>query len=194
MVIEAMHPGNGKARIQSRPIGYGAVFLPMRHIPPRNSRRGKSELKGEAGSPPPVEVPSITLGGCEILRASCPHGEGRMEVLVLNGAAWLSSRFRFFKILMESIRKKNSKASAFRSVNTRRATQRDLDNEGESERSRVSESPEGPLGGSRAGKHIGWRPTESVLLGRLCDHPRCPLSPFLLLAHLSTYLSVCPLF
>ncbi|XP_037383658.1 DNA-directed RNA polymerase I subunit RPA1 [Talpa occidentalis] len=41
---------------------------------------------------------------------------------------------RFFKILMESIRKKNSKASAFRNVNTRRATQRDLDNAGESER------------------------------------------------------------
>lgn len=41
---------------------------------------------------------------------------------------------RFFKILMESIRKKNNKASAFRSVNTRRATQRDLDNAGESER------------------------------------------------------------
>lgn len=76
-----------------------------------------------------------------------------MEVLVLNGAAWFSSRFRFFKILMESIRKKNSKASAFRSVNTRRATQRDLDNEGESERSRVSESPEGPLG---RGRVQGW--------------------------------------
>ncbi|KAJ8779365.1 hypothetical protein J1605_012654 [Eschrichtius robustus] len=43
---------------------------------------------------------------------------------------------RFFKILMESIRKKSSKASAFRSVNTRRATQRDLDNAGELERSR----------------------------------------------------------
>ncbi|XP_036079826.1 DNA-directed RNA polymerase I subunit RPA1 [Rousettus aegyptiacus] len=41
---------------------------------------------------------------------------------------------RFFKILMESIRKKNSKASAFRSVNTRRATQRDLDNTGGSEK------------------------------------------------------------
>ncbi|XP_006104065.1 DNA-directed RNA polymerase I subunit RPA1 [Myotis lucifugus] len=41
---------------------------------------------------------------------------------------------RFFKILMESIRKKNNKASAFRSVNTRRATQRDLDNVGESGR------------------------------------------------------------
>nr|KAF6430073.1 RNA polymerase I subunit A [Molossus molossus] len=38
---------------------------------------------------------------------------------------------RFFKMLMESIRKKNSKASAFRSVNTRRATQRDLDSAGE---------------------------------------------------------------
>lgn len=67
-----------------------------------------------------------------------------MEILVLNGSAWLSSRFRFFKILMESIRKKNSKASAFRSVNTRRATQRDLDNAGESERNQVS-AP-GPLG------------------------------------------------
>uniref|UniRef100_A0A3Q2I2F1 DNA-directed RNA polymerase subunit n=1 Tax=Equus caballus TaxID=9796 RepID=A0A3Q2I2F1_HORSE len=43
---------------------------------------------------------------------------------------------RFFKILMEAIRKKNNKASAFRSVNTRRATQRDLDNAGESERIR----------------------------------------------------------
>uniref|UniRef100_A0AAA9RXR3 DNA-directed RNA polymerase subunit n=1 Tax=Bos taurus TaxID=9913 RepID=A0AAA9RXR3_BOVIN len=43
---------------------------------------------------------------------------------------------RFFKILMEAIRKKNSKASAFRNVNTRKATQRDLDNAGESERNR----------------------------------------------------------
>ncbi|XP_030683391.1 DNA-directed RNA polymerase I subunit RPA1 isoform X3 [Nomascus leucogenys] len=43
---------------------------------------------------------------------------------------------RFFKLLMESIKKKNNKASAFRSVNTRRATQRDLDNAGESRRSR----------------------------------------------------------
>ncbi|KAM5228128.1 DNA-directed RNA polymerase I subunit RPA1 isoform 2-T2 [Ctenodactylus gundi] len=43
---------------------------------------------------------------------------------------------RFFKLLMESIRKKNSKASAFRSVNTRRATQRDLDDTGESGKSR----------------------------------------------------------
>ncbi|EPY82079.1 DNA-directed RNA polymerase I subunit RPA1 [Camelus ferus] len=43
---------------------------------------------------------------------------------------------RFFKILMESIRKKNNKASAFRSVNTRRATQRDLDDAGELDRSR----------------------------------------------------------
>lgn len=63
---------------------------------------------------------------------------------MLNGSAWLSSRFRFFKILMESIRKKNSKASAFRSVNTRRATQRDLDNTGGSEKNQVS-AP-GPLG------------------------------------------------
>uniref|UniRef100_A0A8C9AQS0 DNA-directed RNA polymerase subunit n=1 Tax=Prolemur simus TaxID=1328070 RepID=A0A8C9AQS0_PROSS len=39
---------------------------------------------------------------------------------------------RFFKLLMESIRKKNNKASAFRSVNTRRATQRDLDSAAES--------------------------------------------------------------
>lgn len=50
----------------------------------------------------------------------------------------LSSSFRFFKILMESIRKKNSKASAFRNVNTRRATQRDLDGDGEGERNGVS--------------------------------------------------------
>ncbi|KAM6179358.1 DNA-directed RNA polymerase I subunit RPA1 isoform 2-T2 [Erethizon dorsatum] len=43
---------------------------------------------------------------------------------------------RFFKLLMESIRKKHSKASALRSVNTRRATQRDLDDAGESGRTR----------------------------------------------------------
>ncbi|XP_024414252.2 DNA-directed RNA polymerase I subunit RPA1 [Desmodus rotundus] len=43
---------------------------------------------------------------------------------------------RFFKTLVESIRKKSNKASAFRSVNTRRATQRDLDNTGESGRNR----------------------------------------------------------
>nr|AAC99959.1 DNA-directed RNA polymerase I, largest subunit [Homo sapiens] len=43
---------------------------------------------------------------------------------------------RFFKLLMESIKKKNNKASAFRNVNTRRATQRDLDNAGELGRSR----------------------------------------------------------
>uniref|UniRef100_A0A452TQ21 DNA-directed RNA polymerase subunit n=1 Tax=Ursus maritimus TaxID=29073 RepID=A0A452TQ21_URSMA len=56
---------------------------------------------------------------------------------------------RFFKILMESLRKKNSKASAFRSVNTRRATQRDLDNSGESERNHGEqegdEEEEGPI-------------------------------------------------
>ncbi|XP_012587032.1 PREDICTED: DNA-directed RNA polymerase I subunit RPA1 isoform X2 [Condylura cristata] len=49
---------------------------------------------------------------------------------------------RFFKILMESIRKKNSKASAFRNVNTRRATQRDLDSAGESERGRGEQDGE----------------------------------------------------
>lgn len=62
-------------------------------------------------------------------------------MLVLNTCTWLSLHFRFFKILMESIRKKNSKASAFRNVNTRRATQRDLDNVGESEKNQVSEYP-----------------------------------------------------
>jgi len=50
---------------------------------------------------------------------------------------------------MESLRKKNNKASAFRSVNTRRATQRDLDNSGESERNRGEqegdEEEEGPI-------------------------------------------------
>ncbi|KAM9585003.1 DNA-directed RNA polymerase I subunit RPA1 [Trichechus inunguis] len=49
---------------------------------------------------------------------------------------------RFFKLLMESIRKKNIKASAFRSVNTRRATQQDLDNAGESRRNREQENDE----------------------------------------------------
>lgn len=43
---------------------------------------------------------------------------------------------RFFKLLMEAIKKKNSKASAFRSVNTRRATQKDLDDTEDSGRSR----------------------------------------------------------
>ncbi|XP_036895036.1 DNA-directed RNA polymerase I subunit RPA1 [Sturnira hondurensis] len=43
---------------------------------------------------------------------------------------------RFFKTLVESIRKKSNKASTFRSVNTRRATQRDLDNPGGSGRNR----------------------------------------------------------
>ncbi|XP_069845253.1 DNA-directed RNA polymerase I subunit RPA1 [Dipodomys merriami] len=43
---------------------------------------------------------------------------------------------RFFKLLMECIRKKSSKESTFRSVNTRRATQKDLDNAEESGRAR----------------------------------------------------------
>lgn len=46
--------------------------------------------------------------------------------------------YRFFKLLMEAIKKKNSKASAFRSVNTRRATQKDLDDTEDSGRNRVS--------------------------------------------------------
>ncbi|XP_045139829.1 DNA-directed RNA polymerase I subunit RPA1 [Echinops telfairi] len=49
---------------------------------------------------------------------------------------------RFFKLLMEAIKKKNNKASAFRSVNTRRATQRDLDHSGESGGSREQEDNE----------------------------------------------------
>ncbi|MBZ3870003.1 DNA-directed RNA polymerase I subunit RPA1 [Sciurus carolinensis] len=40
---------------------------------------------------------------------------------------------RFFKLLMDAIRKKSSKESTFRSVNARRATQRDLEGAGESE-------------------------------------------------------------
>lgn len=76
-------------------------------------------------------------------------------MLVLNRAVWLSSYFRFFKILMESIRKKNSKGSAFRSVNTRRATQRDLDNTGDSERNRVSMSPRDPSR-TNTGRVPGW--------------------------------------
>lgn len=46
---------------------------------------------------------------------------------------------RFFKLLMEAIKKKNSKASAFRSVNTRRATQKDLDDTEDSGRNRREE-------------------------------------------------------
>ncbi|XP_006900430.1 PREDICTED: DNA-directed RNA polymerase I subunit RPA1 [Elephantulus edwardii] len=49
---------------------------------------------------------------------------------------------RFFKLLMESIRKKNKAASAFRSVNTRRATQKDLDISGESGRNQEQEDNE----------------------------------------------------
>lgn len=59
-------------------------------------------------------------------------------------------------MLMESIRKKNNKASAFRSVNTRRATPRDVDNIGESERNQVSEFPRGPWGLAQAGTQ-GWK-------------------------------------
>ena len=50
--------------------------------------------------------------------------------------------YRFFKLLMEAIKKKNSKASAFRSVNTRRATQKDLDDNEDSGRNRVSKCQE----------------------------------------------------
>lgn len=46
---------------------------------------------------------------------------------------------RFFKLLMEAIKKKNSKASAFRTVNTRRATQKDLDDTEDSGRKRREE-------------------------------------------------------
>ncbi|KAM5318934.1 DNA-directed RNA polymerase I subunit RPA1 [Glossophaga mutica] len=49
---------------------------------------------------------------------------------------------RFFKTVVESIRKKSNKASTFRSVNTRRATQRDLDNTGESGRNREGDEEE----------------------------------------------------
>lgn len=94
--------------------------------------------------------------GCEVLdRTSYPRSRGE-EMLVLNGSVWLSSCFRFFKMLMESIRKKNNKASAFRSVNTRRATQRDLDNAGELGKNQVSESPRGPQGLARGGSQ-GWK-------------------------------------
>ena len=76
MVIEATHPGSGRARVQSGPIGCGAVFLLKRRIPPRNSRRGKRELKGEAGSPSPVEIPDITFGGVRSLERPVPTGRG----------------------------------------------------------------------------------------------------------------------
>lgn len=56
--------------------------------------------------------------------------------------------FRFFKLLMEAIKKKNSKASAFRSVNTRRATQKDLDDAEDSGRRRVSKGLEALVRGT----------------------------------------------
>lgn len=74
---------------------------------------------------------------------SHPLSDGRVEMLVLNRAVWLSSHFRFFRILMEYIRKKNNKASTFISIDTRRATQWDLDNTRESGRNPVS--PPGPF-------------------------------------------------
>uniref|UniRef100_A0A5F8GSU8 DNA-directed RNA polymerase subunit n=1 Tax=Monodelphis domestica TaxID=13616 RepID=A0A5F8GSU8_MONDO len=45
---------------------------------------------------------------------------------------------RFLKLLLEAIKKKNSKASSFKAVSTRRATQQDLDGDGETAGSRVS--------------------------------------------------------
>ena len=77
-------------------------------------------------------------------------------MLLGNRIAWLSSGSRFFKTLVESIRKKSNKASAFRSVNTRRATQRDLDNTGESGRNRVSGSPRGLWELAQGGSQ-GWK-------------------------------------
>uniref|UniRef100_A0A8D2KPH9 DNA-directed RNA polymerase subunit n=1 Tax=Urocitellus parryii TaxID=9999 RepID=A0A8D2KPH9_UROPR len=49
---------------------------------------------------------------------------------------------RFFRLLMESVRKKHSKDSSFRSVNTRRATQQDLEGAGESETRRGEQEGE----------------------------------------------------
>lgn len=133
-------------------VGSGAVFFLTCQVLFRNSKRESKRADRRGWVSISWVVPSITLGGREIFgQIFCPRSEGRMEMLVLNRAARLSSHFRFFKILMEAIRKKNNKASAFRSVNTRRATQRDLDNAGESERIRVSESPRGPLGLAQGG-------------------------------------------
>jgi hypothetical protein len=52
--------------------------------------------------------------------------------------------YRFFKLLMEAIKKKKNKASAFRNVNSRRATQKDLNDTEDSGRSQVSKC-QGPL-------------------------------------------------
>uniref|UniRef100_A0A5F8G505 DNA-directed RNA polymerase subunit n=1 Tax=Monodelphis domestica TaxID=13616 RepID=A0A5F8G505_MONDO len=49
---------------------------------------------------------------------------------------------RFLKLLLEAIKKKNSKASSFKAVSTRRATQQDLDGDGETAGSRVSQKGE----------------------------------------------------
>ncbi|XP_063551801.1 DNA-directed RNA polymerase I subunit RPA1 isoform X3 [Gorilla gorilla gorilla] len=65
-----------------------------------------------------------------------PHAYYQQEKCVRPEDILRFMETRFFKLLMESIKKKNNKASAFRNVNTRRATQRDLDNAGELGRSR----------------------------------------------------------
>lgn len=81
-----------------------------------------------------------------------PGGKGQAGMLVLTEAMG-HSLCRFFKLLMESVRKKHSKDSAFRSVNTRRATQQDLEGAGESETRQVSEcqDPSGHTARPRAG-------------------------------------------
>ena len=109
VVIEATPPGNGPWDLWwwSRPCPLRMVehtFSPAILMPPANprpeiARGGKMSwleshglcLLNQSPASPPVG---------EVLRASYPRNEGKVEMLVLNGAAGLSSRFRFFKILM----------------------------------------------------------------------------------------------
>lgn len=139
------HPGRpwlctlgGRARVPSRPVGCGTVFrvVPCAvQKPPENKSAG-----GRGGVSVSCVYPQRHVHWGGILGQSIlPPPRGVSEGAGTDSAAWLPFRFRFFKILMESIKKKNNKASTFRNVNTRRATQRDLDDSGESERTRVSE-------------------------------------------------------
>ncbi|XP_008065778.1 DNA-directed RNA polymerase I subunit RPA1 [Carlito syrichta] len=71
-----------------------------------------------------------------------PHAYYRQEKCLRPEDILRFMETRFFKLLMESIRKKNNKASVFRTVNTRKATQRDIDDAGESGRNRGEQEGE----------------------------------------------------
>lgn len=128
-------------------VGFGVVFFLICQVLFRNSKRESKRVDRRGWVFILWVVFSIILGGREIFgQIFCFFSEGRMEMLVLNRVVRFFFYFRFFKILMEVIRKKNNKVLVFRSVNIRRVIQRDLDNVGELERIRVSEFFRGFLG------------------------------------------------